>query len=72
MERTVSQSAAQTALHTQPKTHLLLRVAAAIALWRRNARSRRQLARLDDRQLADAGICASERDMELEKPFWRE
>jgi uncharacterized protein YjiS (DUF1127 family) len=30
------------------------------------------LARLDDRQLADAGICPCEREMELEKPFWRE
>ncbi|MEK1939321.1 MAG: DUF1127 domain-containing protein, partial [Pseudomonas sp.] len=41
-------------------------------VWRRNVRTRKQLARLDDRQLADAGICPSERDLELEKPFWRE
>ena len=70
MERTLSQSASQTTAPT--KTTWPLRLLAAITVWRRNVRTRKQLARLDDRQLADAGICPSERDLELGKPFWRE
>jgi uncharacterized protein YjiS (DUF1127 family) len=71
MERTLSPSAAQPTL-PQKKTNWALRLVAVIVVWRRNARTRKQLARLDDRQLADAGICPCEREMELEKPFWRE
>jgi len=44
---------------------------AQLRIWRRNWRTRRQLASLDARQLADAGISAAERQMELSKPFWR-
>ena len=33
--------------------------------------SRRQLARLDSRLLADAGISEAQRYAELNKPFWR-
>jgi uncharacterized protein YjiS (DUF1127 family) len=44
---------------------------ARLARWLLNARTRRQLAALDERQLADAGISQSERFAELEKPFWR-
>ncbi|MCJ0975194.1 DUF1127 domain-containing protein [Pseudomonas sp. PS1] len=40
-------------------------------LWRYRARSRRQLAALDERLLADVGISHSERQEELSKPFWR-
>ena len=43
-----------------------------IRLWQLRARSRRQLAQLDARQLADIGISACDRLEELEKPFWRE
>lgn len=39
--------------------------------WQRNLRTRRQLARLDARQLADAGISEAQRLQELDKPFWR-
>jgi uncharacterized protein YjiS (DUF1127 family) len=39
--------------------------------WRRNLRTRRQLARLDTRQLADAGISEAQRQQELATPFWR-
>ncbi|GAB6390426.1 DUF1127 domain-containing protein [Stutzerimonas marianensis] len=42
-----------------------------IHLWRQRARTRRQLAALDERQLADVGISHSERQDELNKPFWR-
>jgi uncharacterized protein YjiS (DUF1127 family) len=39
--------------------------------WRQNLYSRKQLARLDGRLLADAGISEAQRQMELAKPFWR-
>lgn len=39
--------------------------------WRQNLYSRKQLARLDGRLLADAGISEAQRQEELAKPFWR-
>lgn len=48
-----------------------LRLLAALLLWRQHARTRRQLAQLDERLLADAGISTAERHAELTKPFWR-
>ena len=42
-----------------------------LRLWRQRARTRRQLALLDERLLADAGISHGERTSELDKPFWR-
>lgn len=39
--------------------------------WLHNTRTRRQLAELDSRQLADIGISPSERVGEISKPFWR-
>ncbi|MCY1559657.1 hypothetical protein D9M68_967140 [compost metagenome] len=39
--------------------------------WRQNARTRRQLAELDARQLSDIGISHSDRQEEISKPFWR-
>ncbi|MGY4533506.1 uncharacterized protein YjiS (DUF1127 family) [Pseudomonas sp. TE3786] len=71
MERTLSPAAAQPATADLPSSWPL-RILAKITVWRRNANTRRQLARLDDRQLADAGIALCERDMELDKPFWRD
>lgn len=44
---------------------------ALIRAWQQRARTRRQLAALDEHQLADIGISPSERMHELEKPFWR-
>ncbi|BAN45841.1 DUF1127 domain-containing protein [Metapseudomonas resinovorans] len=55
----------------QPQTHWYLRLFATLAQWQRNARTRRQLAQLDDRALADVGISPSERAQELDTPFWR-
>ncbi|AGI21992.1 hypothetical protein H681_00550 [Pseudomonas sp. ATCC 13867] len=43
----------------------------AFRQWLQNARTRRQLAALDSRQLADIGISPSERMREISKPFWR-
>lgn len=50
---------------------LPLRLVATLILWQRRIVSRRQLARLDARLLADAGISENQRYNELNKPFWR-
>ncbi len=50
---------------------LWLRGVARLLDWRRNWRTRRQLASLDARLLADAGITEAQRQEELAKPFWR-
>ena len=42
-----------------------------IRQWRQNARTRAQLAELDERALVDLGISPGERIEELSKPFWR-
>ncbi len=57
------------ALNTQAS--LPLRVIANLMLWQRRISSRHQLARLDSRLLADAGISEAQRYEELSKPFWR-
>ncbi|MCQ4279381.1 DUF1127 domain-containing protein [Pseudomonas stutzeri] len=49
----------------------LQRVLQHLRLWQRRVRTRRQLAALDERQLADIGISQSERMEELDRPFWR-
>lgn len=48
-----------------------LKLYAHICQWQLNWRTRRQLAQLDGRQLADTGISEAQRQLELEKPFWR-
>ncbi|PVZ08735.1 MULTISPECIES: DUF1127 domain-containing protein [unclassified Pseudomonas] len=70
MERTLS-SGIQFKQRTAQPTSLMLRVAANVSLWQRRIASRHQLARLDARLLADAGITESQRCEELSKPFWR-
>lgn len=49
----------------------LRRLLQLLRLWQQRARTRRQLAALDDHQLSDVGISHSERMDELSKPFWR-
>jgi len=49
----------------------LLSLLRLLRLWHQRIRTRRQLAALDERLLADAGISPSERLAELRKPFWR-
>ena len=46
-------------------------IARLIQQWRHNRRSRLHLAELSDYQLKDIGISPSERQHELDKPFWR-
>lgn len=47
------------------------RLRARLQLCWQSRRTRQQLAQLDARQLADAGISHAERGAELAKPFWR-
>ena len=56
---------------TRAPASLPLRVVANLLLWQRRIASRHQLARLDSRLLADAGISEAQRYAELSKPFWR-
>ena len=49
-------------------------VGQAVALvreWRRRARRRQELARLDDRMLRDIGVTRVDAWQEINKPFWR-
>jgi uncharacterized protein YjiS (DUF1127 family) len=50
----------------------LSRLAAQLRLWRRRARERTQLARLDERDLHDIGMSRGTVYAELQKPFWRD
>lgn len=43
----------------------------AIRLWRQRARSRQELARLEERLLHDIGVSAEDALREARKPFWR-
>lgn len=71
MERTLSSDLQFTATTTRNQASLPLRILASLSLWQRRLASRHQLARLDARLLADAGISESQRYEELSKPFWR-
>ncbi|MBA1203955.1 DUF1127 domain-containing protein [Pseudomonas capeferrum] len=71
MERTLSSDLVFDNNAQVSKTSLPLRVLSSLLLWQRRVSSRRQLARLDARLLADAGISESQRYEELSKPFWR-
>jgi len=44
----------------------------SLAIWRRHARMRRHLARMDDRLLRDIGVSRADARHEINKPFWRE
>ena len=70
MERTLSSELfSEKAVNNQAALPLL--VLANLMLWQRRISSRHQLARLDSRLLADAGISEAQRYEELSKPFWR-
>lgn len=71
MERTLSSDLFNESNTAAPKASLPLRMFANLMLWQRRLSSRHQLARLDARLLADAGISEAQRYEELSKPFWR-
>ncbi|WP_137886042.1 DUF1127 domain-containing protein [Pseudomonas sp. 2FE] len=70
MERTLSHAALPLS-SAKSRSAWPLRLLARLGLWAQRARTRRQLAQLDERLLADAGISRCERLAELDKPFWR-
>jgi uncharacterized protein YjiS (DUF1127 family) len=43
-----------------------------VGMWRRRARSRRALLRLDNRTLSDIRLTRVDAEHEARKPFWRE
>ncbi len=70
MERTLS-SDMFVSETSKAQAALPLRIISNLLLWQRRMSSRHQLARLDPRLLADAGISEAQRFAELSKPFWR-
>jgi uncharacterized protein YjiS (DUF1127 family) len=46
-------------------------VKALLGEWRQRARSRRELAGLDDRELWDMGLTRMDAGKEIDKPFWQ-
>ncbi|MGE0259676.1 MAG: DUF1127 domain-containing protein [Alphaproteobacteria bacterium] len=48
------------------------RILYTLRLWRERVHARNDLARLDERALADIGLTHADRDFLVNKPFWRE
>ena len=71
MERTLTSELFRESNTVNSQASMPLRVLANLMLWQRRISSRHQLARLDSRLLADAGISEAQRYEELSKPFWR-
>ena len=71
MELTLSSDLFNESNTVNTQASMPLRVLANLMLWQRRISSRHQLARLDSRLLADAGISEAQRHEELSKPFWR-
>lgn len=71
MERTLSSDLLHHHSADSHRASWPLQLIATLSLWQRRIVSRRQLARLDARLLADAGISENQRYTELSKPFWR-
>jgi uncharacterized protein YjiS (DUF1127 family) len=71
MGRTISSDLFFNHSQSTGSSALPLRILTVVLQWQRRVVSRRQLARLDLRLLADAGISEAQRHAELSKPFWR-
>ena len=71
MERTLSSDLFFDHSQSTGSSAMPLRMFSTLMLWQRRIISRSQLARLDARLLADAGISEAQRQNELSKPFWR-
>ncbi len=54
-----------------PADTILSRVPGTLALWRRRARERAELATISHRDLRDAGLDPGQAAFEAGKPFWR-
>jgi uncharacterized protein YjiS (DUF1127 family) len=71
MEHTLRSNSFTASNVSKSDTSLVLRVLTTLSVWHRRIVSRNELARLDARMLADAGITEAQRYEELHKPFWR-
>lgn len=71
MERTLSIAKASESNEGTGSSTYLPRLLATLFMWQRRIQTRRQLAHLDERLLADTGISAAQPQAELDKPFWR-
>jgi uncharacterized protein YjiS (DUF1127 family) len=56
-------------IHVHRSVHLS-RLAALFVEWRRRVRSRYELERLSERDLADMGLTRPDIANEIQKPFW--
>ena len=77
-----------TAIHLEPRTgrprpiprhaatdrlgKAVRRIRFTLLLWNERMRARHDLARLNERMLADIGLTPFDRDFLVNKPFWRE
>jgi len=59
-------------LHTDALGQTARRILYTLSVWRDRVRSRNDLARLDERALADIGLTPGDRDFLVSKPFWRD
>lgn len=58
-------------LRDYPAESILARVPGTLALWRKRARDRAELARINDRDARDLGLDPGVLAFEASKPFWR-
>ncbi len=54
------------------RNSLLTKMGELLACWKQRARTRRYLAQMPRHLLSDIGIDESQRQQELDKPFWRQ
>ena len=53
-------------------TGIAHRLSVLLREWRKRAKDRAELGRLDDRTLADIGVTRAEAEFLANRPFWRE
>lgn len=58
-------------LRDHPTESILSRVPGTLALWRKRARERAEIAQLSARDARDLGIDPGQLAYEASKPFWR-
>jgi uncharacterized protein YjiS (DUF1127 family) len=68
---TATTQTVQTKRISENPTAWWMRIKRVIAEWRYRARSRHELANLNDRQLRDIGLSRYSANFEWSKPFWR-
>ncbi|MGE0424007.1 MAG: DUF1127 domain-containing protein [Reyranellaceae bacterium] len=66
------QSLVQREIQPAPRPGLAARIVATLRLWHARRVARRELARIDARNLRDVGIAPELVDYEIAQPFWRD